>query len=212
MLSLFSSNDCQSQLVGFLCSSTKSLEWMNTNFPIVIDVNHEQLKCRKYVGKFLQPLANNNCRNFPSDESAIAYLVSLITDIQQYTLLAKYTSPKSVIHLLKLSDADQLILLNSLIELNVAKYSFLKTDVHQIASRLPLRVVRLWKHFYRKSVRDTVQIWENSFYNIREVINSSLLILFRPICSSAKHEFRFFFSISYFLAFEILFRNMKSCC
>lgn len=139
----FSSLDCTSQFAGFLCSSKMSPKWKNKNFPVVIDLNYYRINCREYSGKFLNSLRNLDFKNFPSQESLLVYLASLFTDIQQYVIMAKYTSPRSLIDQLNLSVSDKLIIMKCLIELNVTKYSFLSNDMRELSKIMPFKNMKL---------------------------------------------------------------------
>lgn len=120
-----------------------SFKFKHNSFPITIDLNYYRIKCCEYSGKFLNALKTLKVKNFPSEESLLIYLASIFTDIQQYVIMAKYTSPRFLIDQLDLSVSDKLILMKCLIELNVTKYSFLSTDMRTLSNIMPIKNMKL---------------------------------------------------------------------
>lgn len=86
----------------------------------VIDLNNYRMRARKYVGLLLNQLSGK--RNFPSDNSAIVFVSSVVTDIHQLLLLSRYISPEAVVNQLEMTLSDQLLLYHCLVEFNLAKY------------------------------------------------------------------------------------------
>uniref|UniRef100_A0A915DDA6 UDENN FLCN/SMCR8-type domain-containing protein n=1 Tax=Ditylenchus dipsaci TaxID=166011 RepID=A0A915DDA6_9BILA len=92
------------QLYGYSCKRADSVDWKNENFSAVIDLNHHKLLGKEYTGKLLAMLTS--LKSFPSDASLQQWIASLVCDLHQLVLLAKYTSVQVVADSLQLSVPD----------------------------------------------------------------------------------------------------------
>jgi len=134
------------QLGGFSVARDRSASWnASPEFPVLIDLNTQRVRSRIYAGKLLAILTGSSTRYFPSDKSLVKHLISLITDIHQLVQLSTYVSWRTVVRKCNLSSADQLILSNCLIELDLTKYSGLRIrkESSELERQLPYRVARL---------------------------------------------------------------------
>ena len=106
---------------------------------VVVDLNNRRIRCREYTGKLLSRLVGK-MGAFPSDRALLDFTAAILSDIGQLVVLAKYTSPHTLIRQLKLDVADRIILCNLLVELNIAKYSQLKLEIAAKEKFIPLKV------------------------------------------------------------------------
>ncbi|KAL3068337.1 hypothetical protein niasHT_030628 [Heterodera trifolii] len=119
-----SENNTHCQLFGISCEANATLQWINgekCEHCTVVDLGNQKMRAHEYSGRLLAQLHGK--RNFPSDSAVAAFVVSVITDLNQLLVLARYVTPEAVFKHLSLSISDQLILLNCLAEFNVTKYS-----------------------------------------------------------------------------------------
>lgn len=145
----YSTTQCENQLTGHLCNCTDSPNFKITNSnymytsvnSTIIDLNHQKIKGNEYSGKLLEGLFGQH--SFPSDNSAIKFIIAIITDFQQMVILLKYTSLKTLIAKLNLTECDQLILINSIMEMNLTKYAKLKISASEIAKQLTSKDIKL---------------------------------------------------------------------